>query len=343
MLTQELDQPTAETNRSPKELVSHQAASSSNGERNGHTTNLTRLAAGLGWFSIGLGLAELLAPRQVARLIGAKGHGRTYTTLRALGLREVVSGVGILSRADEPNWLWSRLGGDIVDMALLTTKLRSSKSQRARGVAATAVVLGVAAVDGLTALELSREKSLANGHFTHPLNVTAAITINRAPDEVYRFWHNLENLPGVLSHLESVRVEADRSHWRAKLPPGLSLEWSAQIDEDIPNEVISWRSLPGGLLQNHGRVRFKPAPGGRGTELHVVLGFEPLGGPVGAAFVKLLGSLPAVQLRADLKRLKQVMETGSVMRSDASVHSGPHPARPAGERKPKGMRGEAGK
>ncbi|HWA74040.1 MAG TPA: SRPBCC family protein [Polyangiaceae bacterium] len=289
-----------------------------------------RLAFGLGWFSIGLGLVEILAPREVARWIGAKGSARAVATLRAIGVREVISGVGLLTRTDEPKWLWSRLGGDIIDLALLKTELVSVESDRTRGIAATAAVLGVAAIDGLAALELSREES-AN-HANQAVYVTAAITINRPPDEVYRFWHNLENLPHVLSHLESVRVEGERSHWRAKLPPGLSVEWSAQLEQDVPNELISWRSLPGGVLQNHGRVRFTPAPGGRGTELHVSLAFEALGGALGAAFAKLWGSLPTDQLRADLKRFKQVMETGSVMRSDASVHKGPHAARPSARR-----------
>jgi len=132
---------------------------------------------------------------------------------------------------------------------------------------------------------------------------------------VYRFWHNFENLPSFMSHLESVRVEGDQSHWRAKLPPGLHLHWSAEIVEDKPNECISWRSLPGGLLQNHGRVAFRPAPGDRGTEVHVALHFEPLAGALGRAFGKALGSLPTQQLRGDLKRFKQVMETGSTTKA----------------------------
>jgi uncharacterized membrane protein len=299
---------------------------------NGHTarsTTAANLAKGLGWFSIGLGLAELLAPREVARLIGAKGTARAHATLRILGVRELISGVGILSGTRDATWVWSRLGGDIMDVALLKAGRGSSQSDRARGLAATAVALGVAAMDGLTALELSRETAVSAGAFTHPINVTVAVTINRPINDVYEFWRNLENLPHVLSHVEAVRIDGDQSHWRAKLPAGLELEWSAELEEDKPGELISWRSLPGGALQNHGRVSFKPAPGERGTEVHVLLGFEPLGGAAGAAFAKLFGSLPTQQLRADLKRVKQLLETGSVMRSDASVHCGPHPARPA--------------
>lgn len=294
------------------------------------TTTAFKLAKGLGWLSIGLGLAELLAPKDVARLIGARGVASSHTTLRIIGLRGLISGVGILSRTKDPSWIWARLGGDILDVALLTTELMSPKSDRTRGLAATAMVLGVTAVDGLTALELSRESAVASGSFTQSFTVTTSVTINRPKNEVYEFWRNFENLPQVFSHLESVRLEGNRSHWRAKLPARLQLEWSAQIEEDRPNELISWRSLPGGLLQNHGRVSFRSAPGDRGTELHVTLGFEPLGGAVGAAFARLFGGLPVQQLRADLKRAKQILETGSVTRSDASVHHGPHPARPTG-------------
>jgi uncharacterized membrane protein len=310
----------------PHELVGHRVTDASNGNGSRQTSKVQRLATGLGWFSIGLGLAELLATREVARLIGAERSGRTHATLRAMGVREVISGVGILTRSSEPKWLLSRLAGDIMDVALLKSELAPRRSERARGLTATAVVVGVAAVDGLAALGLAREKGLFK---QHAVNVTASVTVNRSADEVYQFWHNLENLPRVFSHLESVRVQADRSHWRAKLPAGLSLEWSAMLEEDRPGDIISWSALPGGTLPNHGKVRFKPAPGGRGTEVHVALGFEPPGGAVGAAFAKLFGSLPSEQLRADLKRFKQVMETGSVMYSDATVHRGPHPAQPS--------------
>lgn len=311
------------------ELAARSMTLSSNGDRSRQTRNARRISTGLGWFSIGLGLAELLATREVARWIGAKGSARSYATLRAMGAREVVTGLGILTRSNDPKWLWSRLGGDLMDVTLLRSELASPAAERARGLLATAVVVGIAAVDGLAALELTRERHRSNGHFKHAVNVTASVTVNRPPDEVYRFWHDLENLPRIFSHLQSVRVEADRSYWRAKLPPGFSLEWSAVLEEDKPGELISWRALPGGVLQNHGKVRFKNAPGGRGTEIHVALGFEPLAGAVGAAFAKLLGSVPSEQLRADLKRFKQVMETGSVMYSDASVHHGPHPAQPS--------------
>jgi len=284
------------------------------GDGAGQSTSAKRWAQGLGLFSIGLGLAELLVPEDVARLIGAKSDARTRTTLRALGARELLSGVGILAQSTNPRWLWARLGGDLIDVAMLSTTLAAEPGS-ARGVAATAAVLGVAALDGLTAAELSREEAVREGPLPNALHVVAAVTVNRPPEEVYRFWHNFENLPSFMSHLESVRVEGDQSHWRAKLPPGLHLHWSAEIVEDKPNECISWRSLPGGLLQNHGRVAFRPAPGDRGTEGHVALHFEPLAGALGRAFGKALGSLPTQQLRGDLKRFKQVMETGSTTKA----------------------------
>jgi uncharacterized membrane protein len=311
-----------------------------NGDGNG-SSGAHKMAKGLGWFSIGLGLAELLVPRDVARLIGAKSSARTHTTLRALGVREIISGVGILTRPENANWLWSRLGGDVMDVALLRTELAPERSESARGWAATALVLGVAAVDGLTALELERESDVSEGPSKHPMIVNATLTINRPQADVYRFWRDFQNLPGLLSHVESVRVDGNRSHWRAELPAGLELEWSAEIEEDRPDELISWRSLPGGLLQNHGRVSFRRAPGDQGTEVHVTLGFEPLGGALGGAFAKLFGSLPANKLRADLKRIKQVLETGSLMRSDASVHRGPHPARPAAKLSGRNDNGES--
>ncbi|WP_406696340.1 SRPBCC family protein [Singulisphaera sp. Ch08] len=102
------------------------------------------------------------------------------------------------------------------------------------------------------------------------IDVTGSITINRPAEELYRFWRNFENLPRIMTHLESVQVTGDRrSHWKAKAPVGSTVEWDAEITEDRPNELIAWRSLEGADVENSGAVRFVPAPGGRGTEVHV--------------------------------------------------------------------------
>ncbi len=152
------------------------------------------------------------------------------------------------------------------------------------------------------------------------LHVTKSVTVRRPREDVYRFWRDLENLPGFMQHLESVKTTGDaRSHWVAKAPAGATVEWDAQITEDRTNELISWRSLEGSDIQNHGSVRFSDAPGDRGTEVHVELQYDAPAGNVGATVAKLFGEEPAQQVRDDLRRFKQVIETGEVVRSEGSL------------------------
>lgn len=299
-----------------------------------------RRARGLGWFSVGLGLAQIAAPRALARLIGIRDDDETRNTMFALGLREVTSGIGILSRPSSAGWVWTRVGGDLMDLALLGKALSSEENERGRVAAATAAVAGVTVLDFLTGQQLSKsgngmDRSYDGNPAVRPgrvgggVHVTQAITINRPRQEVYGFWHNFENLPRFMAHLESVLVLDDkRSHWKAKAPAGVTVEWDAETIEDRPNELIAWRSLAEADIPNSGSVRFKDAPGDRGTEVLVELHYQPPGGKLGALVAKLFGEEPEQQVKGDLRRFKQVMEIGEVVHSDASIHRGTHPAQP---------------
>jgi uncharacterized membrane protein len=184
------------------------------------------------------------------------------------------------------------------------------------------------AVAGITVLDvLAARRSARLG--LEPITTTAVITIARPPEEVYRFWRDLQNLPRFMVHLAAVEVlDEQRSHWKVIGPGGVTVEWDAEIVEDRPGEAIAWRSLPGADVESSGIVRFVPAPGGRGTEIHVELRYAAPGGRVGQAIATLLGREPGQQARSDLRRLEQVLETGGVVRSDASIHPRPHAARP---------------
>lgn len=153
------------------------------------------------------------------------------------------------------------------------------------------------------------------------LDVSETIIVNRSPEEVYRFWRDLENLPRFMSHLESVQQKGDgRSHWVMKMPGGIGmkLEWEAAIVEDEPNKVISWQTLPLSNVQHAGEVRFVPVPGssgethGRGTQVTVSFRYYPPGGIAGEAFAHLTNSITEQQIREEVRRFKQVMETGEV-------------------------------
>lgn len=268
------------------------------------------LARALGVFSIGLGLAELLAPRRVAKLIGTP---RETNLLRLLGLREIASGVGILWQRRPAGALWSRVGGDVIDLGLLGAALASLKTERGRVAAATGAVAGVAALDVYCSLRAS--KHLGGRHST--VYVEKTLTINRSPQDVYAFWRNFENLPRFMTHLHSVQITDDRhSHWVARGPAGKDVEWDAEIIADRPGELISWRSLEGSDVDNAGSVRFEPALAGRGTTVRVKLAYSPPGGKLGAKLALLFGEAPEKQVAVEMHRFKQLLETGEIARTE---------------------------
>ena len=145
------------------------------------------------------------------------------------------------------------------------------------------------------------------------LHVEKSVTVNRSAEDLYRFWRDLENLPRFMDHLESVTaIDRKCSHWVAKAPLGTMAEWDAEIAEERENELISWRSLEHADVQNRGTVRFVPAPGGRGTEVHVSLDYSAPGGAIGATIARLLGENPEQQVSDDLRHFKQLMEAGEI-------------------------------
>jgi len=178
-----------------------------------------------------------------------------------------------------------------------------------------AVKIGIGSAAGFAAVWAVRSRAVRR----KPLHVRAAITVNKPVAQVYTFWRDLELLPLFMTHLESVRTTGTQtSHWVAKAPAGRTVEWDARIVDDRPDELIGWRSVEGGDVPNDGTVRFAPAPGGRGTEVRVELRYEVPGGKLGALVARLFGEEPEQQVRDDLRRFKQVLETGEVVRSEGS-------------------------
>lgn len=154
----------------------------------------------------------------------------------------------------------------------------------------------------------------ARGRLKSGIRVERSVTIARPVEDVYAIWRNLENLPGFMHNLKQVtRRDDGTSHWVAEAPLGTTVEWDAAIVEDAPNEKIAWRSTPGSQIENAGVVMFKPAPGGRGTEVRVHLEYKAPGGSAGAALAKILGDEPDIQIREDLRRLKMLMESGQII------------------------------
>lgn len=247
------------------------------------------LAVGLGWFSIALGVAELAAPHSVARLIGVTPTEKTLTTLRSYGAREVGAGLAILAQPDRPAWLWSRVAGDALDLTTLGAAMNAPTTDKRRAMFATAAVLGVTALDVLCARRLSEQaadehvysdRRAAGGRLVaqrdNRVRVSESITINQPMERVEERWSNLESLP------ESLRPCS--------------------------------RASDGG--DERAIVEFRHAPGGRGTEVRVEMEYMPRGGAIGAAIAKVVGGDPTGRVRQDLRRFKQMVETGEVVLSE---------------------------
>lgn len=161
----------------------------------------------------------------------------------------------------------------------------------------------------------------AAGREANPSNrvhVKKSVTINKSAAELYSFWRNFENLPQFMTHLESVKTldgDGNRSHWVAKAPLGTSVEWDAEITSERENERIGWKSLEGSQIPNSGVVEFLPTSD-RGTEVRVVLTYEPPAGYIGSLVAKLFGEEPNQQVEDDLRRFKQLMESGTIMSTE---------------------------
>jgi uncharacterized membrane protein len=281
------------------------------------------LARGLGWFSIALGVAQVTVPDVVSRVVGVRTTGATRGLVRAIGGRELLAGLGLLSGRAPRAFLWARVAGDGMDLALLGNALTSGPdTDRGRTGAALASVAGVTALDIVAATRRRRSRrpqEPSEPRERSAVKASSAITVNAAPDDLYARWRDLERLPSFMYHLASVQATGDRrSHWVAKAPAGTTVEWDAELTDDVPGRRIGWRSLEGASVANNGSVRFEPAPGGRGTEVHVVLEYSPPGGALGAVVAKLFGEEPNQQIGDDLRRFKQIVETGEIARSDGS-------------------------
>ena len=143
--------------------------------------------------------------------------------------------------------------------------------------------------------------------------VERTVTVLRSAEELYARWRDLARLPDLMAHVESVTpLDEKRSRWVARGPGGTRVAWEAEITADEPGRLIAWRSVGNSDVENAGSVRFTPAPGGRGTEVKVLLSYELPAGRLGEAAVTLLGESGDQEVREDLRRFKQRMESGEV-------------------------------
>jgi uncharacterized membrane protein len=265
-----------------------------------------QLNQALGWFSVGLGVVELLAPDSLTRMIGA---GKHTNVVRLCGARELISGIALLSQRAPAAAAFSRVAGDAIDLALLGAAFRSPDADPKRLMAATTAVLGVAAIDTYAA---TRQAGAALSDASETQTAKVSIAINSSPEKLYAFWRNFENLPRFMDYLEEVTThDSGRSHWVAKGPAGVRVEWESEVTHDTPNRSIGWRTLPDSEVRHYGTVSFEPEKNGRGTIVKVQMHYAAPG-RLSAQIARLLGQDPKARIKHDLRALKQLLETGEI-------------------------------
>jgi len=220
-------------------------------------------------------------------------------------MNETISKLGLPSRNGRTGAMtrWGAMvGGSALALYGLT---RRSKTGAA-----------VAATGGLLAFAGARISSQPQS-----IHAEASFTVNVPPEEAYRFWLNLENLPRFMSHLESVRdLGNGKSEWITRGPMQMEVKWTAQVVDQRDGQWIVWRSDPDSALPNSGSVQFRRAPGNRGTEVTVAMQYMPPAGPVGKAFAMLFGKDPSRAIYEDLRHFKQLMETGEIATTVGQPH-----------------------
>lgn len=215
---------------------------------------------------------------------------------------------------------WERVASIAAGAALVYLGTRRGRSHLATSTGVGLVARGLTGYCPVNAA-IGRKSDRSNTKVAlsgpRGVHVYETVVINRPPEELFRFWRDFTNLPRFMDHLESVQVLGPtRSRWTAKAPAGMRVRWEAEVINEIEGELIGWQSTANADVATAGSVRFVPALGG-GTEIIVHLQYEPPAGKLGSMVASLFGEEPSQQIRADLRRLKEILETGDVPRGSA--------------------------
>jgi len=208
--------------------------------------------------------------------------------------------------------MWARVAGDVMDASAIIGG--AQRDQRTATVGALAAVAGVTALDILCAKQCAIDEQGASD----TEHAESSLLISRSPEECYRFWSDVENIPRFSSEPLSVRKTGEKtSHWTVHLPRNAGdVEWDAEIVEDVPNERISWRAIPSGSVTVNGTVTFESAPGGRGTIVRVQFEYDHPGRTPAAPLSKFIGKHPGQIAYKSLRRLKQLLELGEIVTTE---------------------------
>lgn len=308
-----------------------------------------------GLSALAIGASHAAAPERLAELAGLDDP-LAPVAIRASGAAELLVAAGLLTRPRPSGWMWAKVAHDVADLGLLVllaqrsgdghrlmTFWRSTTADRRKQAIAAGALLAIAATDVVLAVRASRRgRALAESvagarvheaapeatpdtpHATDSARESsrqaiASVTVRRPVSEVYAAWRDLRSLPQFMTHLESVELSDDgTTHWRVTGPLARWGEWDAELVVEEPERRIEWRSTPGSRVKTNGSVQFRPAPGDQGTEVTVKLEFSPPLGAAGVMVATAFGEHPQVQVEDDLRRFKQVLETGEILQSDGT-------------------------
>ncbi len=262
-----------------------------------------QITQGLGWFSIGLGIVEMLAPRTLSRMIGVRYHP---VFMRVFGAREATAGIGILTHPNQPaGWLWARVAGDVLDLASLGWAFNTDRRGTAKRIAAVAAVAGVTALDVMCAQGYTKVAT--------DTGFESSVTIGKSPRELYDLWREPQIMSQVMGNFAEVRkIDEEHMHWVIPGFMGSVYEFDAKSVEQRPGELIRWKSISGAVPPNGGEVLFRPAPGDRGTEVTLRFKLESSANILHQAAFTLIPSIPKTALWKALMRFKSLAETGEL-------------------------------
>ncbi len=263
----------------------------------------SRSAAGLGWFSIGLGLVELLAPRAITGPLGLRGRDGL---VRAFGAREIGTGIGLLTATDPSPWLWGRVAGDALDIAMLAAGLRDDR--RPNVFAALAMLAAIAALDAYCA-----SRATLGEQAPEEAEVERRITVGASAPELLQLLQEPDTLARIMAHFAAVQpAGADLTRWTLPGPVGSSFSWTMRSVVDGDDGGLCWEAEPGQpALLGAASARLHPGPRGRGTvvSLRARFGRPGLSGGIGRMLPELV---PGALLDTSLHFLKSLAETGEI-------------------------------
>lgn len=232
-------------------------------------------------------------------------------------------GASAVNMGQTERWVSVALGGALLSLGLkqgIREGLMLAVTGGAlvyRGATGQCPLYKVAGIDTST----GRPRPVVSVPHGRGVKIESSVLINKPPEELYRYWRAFENLPRFMDSLISVKTEGDqRSHWVVKSIGNAEISWDAEIVNDIPNELIAWRTVENSDVDHAGSVRFEPA--GRGTRVKVTMEYRPPAGKIGVGLAKLFGQEPRQMIEGDLRRFRQLMESGEITTVEGQPHGG---------------------